>query len=64
MDNPWEGIQLAFIFAMRSTIHTTLGVTPMQLVFGQDAILNLSHEANWKLIKLHKQELINKNNKK
>ena len=35
---------------------------PMQLVFGCDAILNIAHKANWKLIKDGKQELINKNN--
>ena len=64
MDNTWEGILLAVIFAMRSTVYTTLGATPMQLVFGRDSILNLLHEANWQLIKLQKQELINKNNKK
>ena len=48
---------------LQSTVHTTLGAKPMQVVFGWDAILNLSHEANWQLIKLQKQELINKNNK-
>ena len=47
MDDPWEGILLAVIFAMQSTVHTTLGATPMQLVFGWDAILNLSHGVNW-----------------
>ena len=62
MENPWEGILSAVIFAMRNTIHTTLGATPMQLVFGQDAILNISHEANWQLIKQRKQELACKNN--
>ena len=49
---------------MRSRVHTTLNATPMQLVLSQDAMLNLLHEANWQLIKLRKQELINKNNKK
>ena len=63
-DDPWEGILAAVIFALRSTVHSTLGATPMQLVFGRDAILNLSHEANWQLIKLRKQERINKNNAK
>ena len=60
MDDPWEGILLVVIFVMRSTIHATLGATPMQLVFVQDTILNLLHEANWQLIKLCKQELITK----
>ena len=60
MEDPWEGILLTVIFALRSTVHTTLGATPMQLVFGQDAILNLSHEANCQLIKCRKQERIKK----
>ena len=34
----------------------------MQLVFGRDAILNISYQANWKLIKDQKQKLIKKNN--
>ena len=36
--------------------------TPMQLVFGRDAIMNLTFDANWQLIKQRKQNLINKNN--
>ena len=64
MDNPWEGILVAVIFALRSMVHTTLRDTPMQLVFGQDAILNILHEANWQLIKRLKQEQINKNSSK
>ena len=60
--DPWNGILSAVIFAMRSTVHTTLQSTPMQLVFGRDAILNISHEAKWQLIKTRKQEIINKNN--
>ena len=64
MDDPCKGILSAVIFAMQSTIHTMRCATPMQLVFGQDAILNLLHEANWQLIKPCNQELINNNNKK
>ena len=60
MDDPWEGILAAVIFALRSTVHTTLGASPMQLAFGQYSILNILHEANWQLIKRHKQEQINK----
>ena len=47
---------------MKSMVHTTLGATPMQLVFGQDAIQNILHNTNWKLIKKRKQELACKNN--
>ena len=47
---------------MQSTVHTTLGAMPMQLVFFRDAILNLLHKANCQFIKKHKQELACKNN--
>ena len=62
MENPWEGILSIYIFPMQSTVHTMIGATPMQLVFGQDAISNILHEANWQLIKKRKQELASKNN--
>jgi len=61
-NDPWSGILLAVIFAMRSTVHTTMQATPMQLVFGRDAIMNLTFDANWQLIRQRKQNLINKNN--
>ena len=64
LDDPWGGTLLALIFAMQSTVHTTTQVTPMQLVFGRDAIMNLTFDANWHLIKMHKQEAIDKNNAK
>ena len=37
--DPWSGILHAVMFAIRATLHTTLKATPMQLVFGRDAIL-------------------------
>jgi hypothetical protein len=37
---------------------------PSQLVFGRDAVLNCSFEANWQYIKDRKQRLIDQNNKK
>ena len=36
----------------------------MQLVFGRDSIMNLTFDANWHLIKMRKQEAINKINAK
>ena len=60
-DDPWSGILAATMFATRATVHTTLQKTPMQLVFGRDAILNIAHDACWNLIKDRKQKLINKN---
>ena len=44
-----------------SAIHATTCATPMQLVFGWDAILNVPHMANWKCIQSQKQTEINGN---
>ena len=52
------------MFAMRSTYHTTLEATPMQLVFGRDAVLPIFHQADWQYIKAKKQRLINMNNQR
>jgi len=60
--DPWSGVLAATMFALRATHHTTLQASPMQLVFGRDAILNLKFSANWQLIKENKQKLIHKNN--
>eukprot|EP00957_Ditylum_brightwellii_P200164 15259257-Ditylum_brightwellii.AAC.1 len=35
---------------------------PMQFVFGQDAMLNITHLANWQYIQDNQQKLIIKNN--
>ena len=60
----WDGILNAIGFAMRATVHTTNQATPMQLVFGRDAILNVTFEADWQYIKERKQKLITQNNKR
>ena len=49
---------------MRSLVHTTLRATPTQLVFGRDALLSISFEADWQYIKERKQKLIVQNNKR
>ena len=36
----------------------------MQIVFGWDAILNIEHISDWEHIRQHKQERINRNNKR
>jgi hypothetical protein len=46
------------------TFHTTLQALPMQLVFGQDAILNVKHITDWEHIRQQKQDRINKNDKR
>jgi transposase InsO family protein len=61
-ENPWNGILSAAMFALRATYHTTLQATPMQLVFGRDAMLNIKFQADWKLISERKQKLIRQNN--
>ena len=63
-EDPWSGILSAVMFAMRSTYHTTLEATPMQLVFGRDAVLPIFHQADWQYIKAKKQRLINMNNQR
>ena len=62
-EDPWKGILSATAFAVQSTYHTTLQKSPGQLVFGQDMIFNIEHEANWEYIQKWKQQLIAKNNK-
>ena len=62
--DPWSGVLAAAMFALRATYHTTTQATPLQLVFGRDAILNTIFEANWKPIQNCKQQLIQQNNKR
>ncbi len=62
--DPWAGILAATMFAVRATYHTTLQASPMQLVFGRDAILNIKHVTNWEHIRQRKQSRINENNKR
>ena len=52
------------MFAVRAAYHTTLKESPIQLVLFRDAILNIKHVANWEHIQQHKQEQINRNNRR
>jgi hypothetical protein len=63
-DDPWTGMLAATMFAARATCHTTLQASPMQLVFGRDAVLNVKHVSNWEHIRERKQLRINENNKR
>lgn len=63
-DGKWDGILSAVAFAMRATVHTTNRATATQLVFGRDAMLNVSFEADWQYIKARKQKLIRQNNQR
>ena len=54
-NDPWSGILAATIFAICATYHTTLQASPMQLLFGRDAILNIKHVADWEHIRKRKK---------
>ena len=45
-------------------MHAALPATPVQLVFGRDAVSNVKFEADWKAIKERKQALMNENDTK
>ena len=59
--NPWYKVLAATMFAVRATYHTTLQASPMKLVFGRDAILNIKHVYDWEHIQQCKKLLINHN---
>ena len=63
-NDPWSGILAATMFVVRATYHRKLQASPMQLVFGWDAILNIKHVADWEHIQKRKQWWINHNNKR
>jgi hypothetical protein len=54
----------ALFWAIKSTYHTTLQITPCQLVFGRDMIHNIAFRANWDQIQKRKQDIINNSNQK
>ena len=60
----WSGVLSAVRHAVRSLVHTTTRATPTQLVFGRDALLNISFVADWQYIKERKQHRILQNNKR
>jgi len=59
-----EGGLAAHGKALNSTVHNAARATPTQLVFGRDAMLNASFQADWQFIKERKQRLIIQNNKR
>jgi len=59
----FKGVLAACRKAMNSTVHTTARAMPTQLVFGRDAMLNASFQADWQFNKEQKQRLIIQNNK-
>jgi hypothetical protein len=55
---PLSGVLAAAMWATSYSHDTSLQATPMQLVFGRDAVLNIKFQANWKYIKERKEKLI------
>ena len=61
--HPWDEFLTATVFAIRSIVqHTTLGVSLTQLVFGRDMVLPIQCKADWVLITLKKQKMIERSN--
>ena len=60
--DPWSGILSAIMFGIRATYHTTLEATPLQLVFGRDAILPIQYQSDWDFIQNNKRKRIELNN--
>ena len=61
MDFRWSGLLSAVCQAVIRTVHTTNSATLIQLVFGQDAILNVGFQANWEYLRLQKLKQIKHN---
>ena len=61
-NNLWTGILLAVAFAVQATVHTMTQATLAQLIFGQDAIFQVQHLADWRLPSVSKTQPINSNN--
>jgi hypothetical protein len=45
--DPWEPFLSSTAHEIRSTFHTTLKATPLQLVFGRDMVLPIQIMADW-----------------
>eukprot|EP00957_Ditylum_brightwellii_P200332 15273182-Ditylum_brightwellii.AAC.1 len=54
-EDSWGGILSIVIFALWSMIHATHKATPIQLVFGRDAMINIMYLANWQFIQEYQQ---------
>jgi len=60
----FKGVLAACRKAMNSAVHATAGATPTQSVFGREAMLNASFQADCQFIKEQKQRLVIQNNKR
>ena len=63
--DPWRKLLASVSCAIIHNIdHTTLQVTPGQLVFGRGMLLNLKFLADWEALRLRNKKNIDKNNSK
>ena len=51
--DPWSEMVASVIWAICSTHHTTLQVTPSQLVFGRDKLFNVRFVIDWVAIRIN-----------
>ena len=49
------------MYAMRATVHTTLGTSPGAIVFSRDMFLNIPLVADWHMLTKKREHLINYN---
>ena len=60
--DPFEEFTTKAAYAIRSAIHTTLGYSPTQLVFGRDMFMPVNFRVDWEAIQARKQKSIHKSN--
>eukprot|EP00957_Ditylum_brightwellii_P064339 4882737-Ditylum_brightwellii.AAC.1 len=57
-DDPWGKVLATTAWSIHSTYHTMLGTTSRQLICNRDILHDAKHVADWELIRLHKQKII------
>eukprot|EP00957_Ditylum_brightwellii_P021775 1642902-Ditylum_brightwellii.AAC.1 len=57
-DDPWGEVLAATAWAIHSTYYTTICATLGQLIYGRDMLHDIKHVADWGLIRLRKQKII------
>ena len=61
-NDPFEEFTTKAAYAIRSAIHSTLGYSPAQLVFGRDMFMPVNIDADWNAIRERKQKRIDNSN--
>jgi len=62
--DPWSNILASAAWAIRSTVHTTTGATPGQLIYGRDMLFDLAFKADWNEIRNRKRARIEDSNQR